>query len=51
MTQSFGRLHLLLLAAALFGLTLAEPHSSGAQERRAKLRNSNAGFTITALPL
>src|SRR5918992_5686237 len=51
MTQSFVRFRLLLLAAALFGLALAKPHSSGAQERRAKLGISNAGFTITALPL
>jgi ABC-type nitrate/sulfonate/bicarbonate transport system substrate-binding protein len=51
MTQSPGRFHLLLLAAALVGLTLGNAQSSGAQERRAKLRISNAGFTITALPL
>src|SRR6266496_2495617 len=50
MMQLFGRFHL-LVAAAFFGLTLANPHSSGTQERRAKLRISNAGFTITALPL
>jgi len=51
MTQSLGRFRLLLLTATLFGLTLANTQSPGAQERRAKLRISNAGFTITALPL
>jgi ABC-type nitrate/sulfonate/bicarbonate transport system substrate-binding protein len=45
------RLYRGLLAMAIFGLVLAAMPSSYAQERRAKLRISNAGFTITALPL
>jgi ABC-type nitrate/sulfonate/bicarbonate transport system substrate-binding protein len=40
-----------LLVAVLLILTIARPASTNAQERRAKLRISNAGFTITALPL
>src|SRR5512132_1142651 len=51
MTQPFGRLRLLFLAMAILGLALASSRLTDAQERRAKLRISNAGFTITALPL
>jgi ABC-type nitrate/sulfonate/bicarbonate transport system substrate-binding protein len=51
MTKSFGRLHLWLLAVAILGLVSAIAPSTPAQERRPKLRISNAGFTITALPL
>jgi ABC-type nitrate/sulfonate/bicarbonate transport system substrate-binding protein len=39
------------IAAATLGLVLSISPWSHAQERRAKLRISNAGFTITALPL
>jgi ABC-type nitrate/sulfonate/bicarbonate transport system substrate-binding protein len=50
MTQFSSRLGFwilgLLVAAELFAANLAS-----AQEKRAKLRISNAGFTITALPL
>jgi ABC-type nitrate/sulfonate/bicarbonate transport system substrate-binding protein len=35
----------------MLSLALANPTWTNAQERRAKLRISNAGFTITALPL
>ena len=35
----------------LLSLTIAWPATARAQEKRAKLRISNAGFTITALPL
>src|SRR4026208_1913473 len=45
------RLYLLILAVAFLGLELTVVPFAGAQERRAKLRISNAGFTITALPL
>ncbi len=38
----------LFLVLALAGVS---PPAAGAQERRSKLRISNAGFTITALPL
>jgi len=41
----------LLSFAVLLSLTIAQTVSTSAQERRAKLRISNAGFTITALPL
>jgi ABC-type nitrate/sulfonate/bicarbonate transport system substrate-binding protein len=41
----------LSFAAVLLSLTIAQTVSTSAQERRAKLRISNAGFTITALPL
>jgi ABC-type nitrate/sulfonate/bicarbonate transport system substrate-binding protein len=51
MTQSYVQSRFSWLAVALVGLALANPPWTGAQERRAKLRISNAGFTITALPL
>ena len=46
-----GGFRLLSFAAVLLSLTIAQTVSTSAQERRAKLRISNAGFTITALPL
>jgi ABC-type nitrate/sulfonate/bicarbonate transport system substrate-binding protein len=46
-----GRPRLYWLVLAIVGLSLAGPPWTHAQERRAKLRISNAGFTITALPL
>jgi ABC-type nitrate/sulfonate/bicarbonate transport system substrate-binding protein len=46
-----GGFRLLSLVSVLLILTIARPASTHAQERRAKLRISNAGFTITALPL
>jgi len=51
MTRSHVQFRLFLLAFAMFSLALANPPWISAQERRAKLRISNAGFTITALPL
>ena len=51
MRKSISRLKGLLLALAITGVALASPQLTSAQERRAKLRISNAGFTITALPL
>jgi len=51
MMKSQRRLRLWLSATAILGLVLAISLSARAQERRAKLRISNAGFTITALPL
>ena len=51
MMQLQGRLRLLWLATVLLSLTTVCPPWTGAQERRPKLRISNAGFTITALPL
>jgi ABC-type nitrate/sulfonate/bicarbonate transport system substrate-binding protein len=51
MRQSDGRLRVILFAMAILGLAWSSPQWTGAQERRAKLRISNAGFTITALPL
>jgi ABC-type nitrate/sulfonate/bicarbonate transport system substrate-binding protein len=35
----------------VLALAVVNPLATGAQERRSKLRISNAGFTITALPL
>ena len=40
-----------LIVAAIVGLISASAPLTYAQERRSKLRISNAGFTITALPL
>jgi ABC-type nitrate/sulfonate/bicarbonate transport system substrate-binding protein len=51
MTSTWRRPALFFLAAACFNLILAVPNPAGAQERRTKLRISNAGFTVTALPL
>ena len=51
MTRSYLQLRFYWLAVFLFSLALATPPWTSAQERRAKLRISNAGFTITALPL
>jgi ABC-type nitrate/sulfonate/bicarbonate transport system substrate-binding protein len=51
MMKFYLRLHLGLLAIAILALVSASSPSSHAQDRRAKLRISNAGFTITALPL
>lgn len=46
-----GEFLLLSLVALLLIVTIARPASTNAQEKRPKLRISNAGFTITALPL
>lgn len=46
-----GRPRLYWLVLVIVGLASAGPPWTHAQERRAKLRISNAGFTITALPL
>ena len=51
MTLSYVQFRLSWLAVVMFSLGLANPTWISAQERRAKLRISNAGFTITALPL
>jgi ABC-type nitrate/sulfonate/bicarbonate transport system substrate-binding protein len=51
MIKTCSRLGLFLLVIAYFFLALVPWRSAEAQERRAKLRISNAGFTITALPL
>jgi ABC-type nitrate/sulfonate/bicarbonate transport system substrate-binding protein len=51
MTLSYVQFRLSWLAVVMLGLGLANPTWTSAQERRAKLRISNAGFTITALPL
>jgi ABC-type nitrate/sulfonate/bicarbonate transport system substrate-binding protein len=51
MRRSYVQFRVSWLAVVLLGLALANPPWTGAQERRAKLRISNAGFTITALPL
>jgi ABC-type nitrate/sulfonate/bicarbonate transport system substrate-binding protein len=45
------RLRLFVLVFAYFFLALVLARGAEAQERRVKLRISNAGFTITALPL
>jgi NitT/TauT family transport system substrate-binding protein len=42
---------LLQLAVVFIGLLLSLPKAAHAQEKRTKARISNAGFTITALPL
>jgi ABC-type nitrate/sulfonate/bicarbonate transport system substrate-binding protein len=51
MTRSYVQFRLSWLAVVMLSLTLTNPTWTSAQERRAKLRISNAGFTITALPL
>jgi ABC-type nitrate/sulfonate/bicarbonate transport system substrate-binding protein len=51
MMESYVRPPAGLLAAAIFGLATLGSPASDAQERRGRLRISNAGFTITALPL
>jgi ABC-type nitrate/sulfonate/bicarbonate transport system substrate-binding protein len=51
MTRSYVQCRLSWLAVVMLSLALANPTWTSAQERRAKLRISNAGFTITALPL
>jgi ABC-type nitrate/sulfonate/bicarbonate transport system substrate-binding protein len=51
MTRSYVQFRLSWLAVVMLSLGLANPTWTSAQERRAKLRISNAGFTITALPL
>jgi ABC-type nitrate/sulfonate/bicarbonate transport system substrate-binding protein len=51
MALSYVQFRLSWLAVVMLSLGLANPTWTSAQERRAKLRISNAGFTITALPL
>ena len=51
MTLLARRSCLLLALLTIFGFSAFSPRFVSAQERRAKLRISNAGFTITALPL
>jgi ABC-type nitrate/sulfonate/bicarbonate transport system substrate-binding protein len=51
MTRSYVQCRLSWLAVVMLSLALANPTWTSAQERRTKLRISNAGFTITALPL
>jgi ABC-type nitrate/sulfonate/bicarbonate transport system substrate-binding protein len=51
MRKSFGGLDLLLSVIVVLGFALIDSRPTYAQERPAKLRISNAGFTITALPL
>ena len=51
MTRLYVHFRLLWLAVVMLGLALANPTWTSAQDRNAKLRISNAGFTITALPL
>ena len=51
MMTSYGRPHLWFLMMAILSLVLASSPSTSAQEQRPRLRISNAGFTITALPL
>jgi len=51
MNLLFLRLNSALLATALITLMAIGAGSTHAQERRGKSRISNAGFTITALPL
>src|SRR5574341_866826 len=51
MRKSFGGLDLLLSVIVVLGFALIDSRPAYAQERRAKLRISKAGFTITALPL
>jgi ABC-type nitrate/sulfonate/bicarbonate transport system substrate-binding protein len=51
MRKPFGGLDLLLTMIVVLGLAFIDSRPTYAQERRAKLRISNAGFTITALPL
>ena len=51
MTRSYLRFGLSCLAVVMLNLVVGSLHWTSAQERRPKLRISNAGFTITALPL
>src|ERR671914_995225 len=51
MTRLYVQSRLSWLAVVMLSLALANPTWTSAQERRDKLRISNAGFTITALPL
>jgi hypothetical protein len=51
MRKSFGGLNLLLSVIVVLAFALIDSRPTYAQERPAKLRISNAGFTITALPL
>lgn len=51
MKRLLGRVSLLLAGIAFIAIAVVDLPSAHAQERRAKLRISNAGFTITALPL
>jgi ABC-type nitrate/sulfonate/bicarbonate transport system substrate-binding protein len=51
MTKAYMRRGSFLFAAAYFSIALVVPSVTEAQERRTRLRISNAGFTITALPL
>jgi ABC-type nitrate/sulfonate/bicarbonate transport system substrate-binding protein len=51
MMTSYGRPHFWFPMMAILGLVLASSPSTSAQEQRPRLRISNAGFTITALPL
>src|ERR687890_25708 len=51
MNRSDVHFRLSWLAVVMLSLALANPTWTSAQERSAKLRISNAGFTITALPL
>lgn len=51
MALSYVQFRLSWLAVVMLSLGLANPTWTSAQERRTKLRISNAGFTITALPL
>jgi ABC-type nitrate/sulfonate/bicarbonate transport system substrate-binding protein len=51
MGKRFRRIFLVLQMGSLVALLATLPESVGAQERRVKMRISNAAFTITALPL
>ncbi len=51
MSNRRSRRSFFLLAAIYFILALTVRRGTAAEERRGKLRISNAGFTITALPL
>jgi ABC-type nitrate/sulfonate/bicarbonate transport system substrate-binding protein len=51
MKKPYGRLHLWALALVILALVWARAPLGHAQEQRPKLRISNAGYTITALPL
>ena len=51
MRKRFRRIFLVLQRAAPIALLVTLTASADAQERRVKMRISNAAFTITALPL
>jgi ABC-type nitrate/sulfonate/bicarbonate transport system substrate-binding protein len=51
MKKPYGQLRPWLLAMVVFALAAVSPSPATAQEPRAKLRISNASFSITALPL